>query len=244
METLSYITCPACPSCTGGIYLIYDDATTSSVSPNANASEIEAELLRLDTLGSASVYGKPASLNVSMEGGGGWSLCEPGTQVSTSIKIRCPYGNLPSFTLINSVTDGNGETAAVELTDGNGNTENEYCSNHGVCDFETGMCLCDRNTTSFPEEWYWWESSDGGGGSGGRPDCGYQRRESGTNVSQGCPVGAVFADEDTPTYSTLDQARKSRKIREAVEWRRRRGGGGGSNWEVIFQSAVWSRPKT
>lgn len=205
METLSYITCPACPSCSGGIYLIYDDDTTSSIPPSANASEIEAELLRLSSLGSASVYGKPTSLNVSMEGG--WSLCEPGAQVSTSIKIRCPYGNLPSFTLINSITDGDGETVSVELTDGKGDKEDEYCSNHGVCDFGTGMCLCDRNTTFFPDEWYWWESSDGYGGSGGRPDCGYQRKESATNVSQGCPVGVVFTDATIPTYEPVDQAR-------------------------------------
>lgn len=96
---------------------------------------------------------------------------------------------------------------AVDITDGQGTKENEYCSNHGVCDFETGTCSCDRNTTYFPDEWYWWESSDGYGGPGGRGDCGYQREESATNVNQSCPVGVVFEDENTPTYGTVDQVR-------------------------------------
>lgn len=93
----------------------------------------------------------------------------------------------------------------VNLRDGQGTKENEYCSNHGVCDFETGTCVCDRNTTQFPNDWYWWESSDGYGGSGARGDCGYQRQESATNVSQSCPVGIVFSNETMPMYETMDQ---------------------------------------
>lgn len=207
LETLSAIVCPACPSCSGSIYLIYDDETTSSILYNANESEIESALLGLSTLGSASVYGEVLSVNVTMAGGS--TLCDSSAQVSTTIRVRCPYGNLPSFTFIGSVRDADGLLAPVTFSDGNGDKENEYCANHGVCNFETGTCLCDRNTTNFPDEWYWWESSDGYGGPGGRPDCGYQRIESTTNVSQGCPVGVVFTDETTPTYETIDKASRA-----------------------------------
>lgn len=106
---------------------------------------------------------------------------------------------------------------ALEIADGKGTKENDYCSNHGVCDFETGTCLCDRNTTFFPNEWYWWESSDGYGGPGGRGDCGYQREESTANVNQSCPVGVVFEDETTPTYETMDKVSTAREYACRIE---------------------------
>lgn len=203
LETLSEIVCPACPSCSGGLYLIYDGETTSAIPHDADALQIEAALVGMTTLGQTSVYGDPTSLNVTMRGGS--ALCSSDTESTTSISVRCPYGNLPSFTFINSIRDLDGNLAEVSLSDGKGSKDNEYCSNHGICNFDTGTCLCDRNTTSFPDEWYWWESSDGYGGSGGRPDCGHQRVASTTNVSQGCPVGVVFTDQSTPTYETMDQ---------------------------------------
>lgn len=204
LETLTQIVCPACPSCSGGIYLIYDDETTSSISVSANASEVQAALSSLDTLGPASVYDDLASLNVTMEGGD--TLCASGDSVTTSISIRSPYGNLPAFTFIGSVRNASGSAVEVSLLDGKGTKENVYCANHGVCDFDVGTCVCDRNTTAFPDEWYWWESSDGYGGPGGRPDCGYQRVESSTNTSQACPVGVVSADADSPTFETMEKA--------------------------------------
>lgn len=215
LETLTEIVCPACPSCSGGIYLIYDDETTSSISIDASDAAIESTLLQLDTLGTASVYGNLTWLNVTTKtradngGIGSGSLCHPTEDVSTSIRLRCPYGNLPSFTVINSIRDNSegygGTLVSLNISDGHGTKENDYCSNHGVCNFDTGTCLCDRNTTQFPDEWYWWESSDGYGGPGLRGDCGFQRIESTTNVSQGCPVGVVFTDELTPTYETMDR---------------------------------------
>lgn len=105
METVTEITCPACPSCTGGIYLIFDDETTSSISPNANDLEIESEIRLLETLGNSSVYGNMTWINVSTTAGGAGSLCDAGVSVKTSIRLRCPYGNLPGFTLINSIRD-------------------------------------------------------------------------------------------------------------------------------------------
>lgn len=203
LETVSEIVCPACASCTGGIYLIYDDETTSMIPSDASASDVEAALSALDTLGSASVYGDVLSVNVDMDGGA--SLCDSGATVTTSVEVRCAYGNLPSFTFIGSVLHADGSSSAVTFSDRKGNKENEYCANHGVCDFGTGSCLCDRNTTMFPSEWYWWESSDGYGGPGGRPDCGYQRVEHTADAAQSCPVGLVFTDESMPSYESFDE---------------------------------------
>lgn len=203
LETVLEVYCPVCPSCTGGIYLIYDADTTSLIPTGANASDVEEALLGLNTLGSASVYGDILSLNVTMDGG--TSLCSSGSAVTTSIRTRCAYGNLPSFEFIGSVRDAGGSLVPTTFADRKGSKENELCANHGVCNFDTGTCLCDRNTTNFPDDWYWWESSDGYGGPGGRPDCGYQRVESTTNTTQSCPVAAVFLDESMPTYETYDE---------------------------------------
>lgn len=115
METLSEVTCPACPSCTGGIYLIYDDETTSAISPNASDLEIESEIRNLSTLGTTSVYGNISWINVSTTAGGAGSLCDSESAMTTSIRLRCPYGNLPSFTLVNSVRDFDGDTVRSSL---------------------------------------------------------------------------------------------------------------------------------
>lgn len=204
LETVAEMICPACPSCSGGIYLIYDDDATSLIPSDASASDVEEALAGLGTLGAAaSVYGEVLSISVAMEGGS--SLCESGASVATSIALRSAHGNLPSFAFIGSVRDADGASVTVTYADGNGDKENEYCANHGVCDFATGSCLCDRNTTMFPDEWYWWESSDGYGGPGGRPDCGYQRVESVTNRTQSCPVAVVFANVSSPTYESYEE---------------------------------------
>ncbi|CAM9386537.1 unnamed protein product [Pylaiella littoralis] len=204
LETVAEMVCPACPSCSGGIYLIYDDDATSLIPSDASASDVEEALAGLGTLGAAaSVYGEVLSISVAMEGGS--SLCESGASVATSIALRSAHGNLPSFAFIGSVRDADGASVTVTYADGNGDKENEYCANHGVCDFATGSCLCDRNTTMFPDEWYWWESSDGYGGPGGRPDCGHQRVESVTNRTQSCPVAVVFANVSSPTYESYEE---------------------------------------
>lgn len=205
LETLTEITCPACPSCRGGIYLIYDDETTSSISVGDGPEHVQAALTELGTLGTSSVYGNITWINATTSGGA--SLCDASSAATTRIRLRSPHGNLPDFTVVTSVRDAAGDAVALNVSSGRGTKENEYCSNHGLCDFATGTCLCDRNTTKFPDEWYWWESSDGYGGPGGRGDCGYQRVESATNTSQGCPVGVVFTNETMPTLDTMDQAR-------------------------------------
>lgn len=205
LETLTEIVCPACPSCSGVIYFVYDDETTSSISVDEGPEEIETAIRQLSTLRTSSVYGNMTRINVTTTEDE--NICNSLTEVSTSIRLHCPYGNLPSFTVITSVRDADGQAVTLDVTDGKGTKENEYCSNHGLCGFDTGTCICDRNITQFPDEWYWWESSDGYGGPGGRGDCGYQRVESTTNVSQGCPVGVVFTNESMPTYETMDKVR-------------------------------------
>lgn len=145
---------------------------------------------------------------------GGSTLCDSLSSMTTSISLRSLYGNLPTLQVVNSLRmvdadeDGGDALVSLSLVDAKGDKENEYCANHGTCDFSSGTCVCDRNTTAFPDEWYWWESSDGYGRPGARPDCGYQRVESTTNVSQGCPVGVVFINESAPSYGTMDKVKR------------------------------------
>jgi hypothetical protein len=49
------------------------------------------------------------------------------------------------------------------LTSVRGTKENAVCSNKGVCNFETGSCVCGKG----------YASSDGKGNPGNRGDCGY-----------------------------------------------------------------------
>jgi hypothetical protein len=59
-----------------------------------------------------------------------------------------------------------------------GSKENVPCSNHGLCDYDTGTCSCFDS----------WASSDGYGSSGTRGDCGYWNNPNTTTSCPGVPT--------------------------------------------------------
>lgn len=99
-------------------------------------------------------------------------VCDPSYYTITRIEMRGEFGNLPDLTLINSVYDSyTNNPKQFNLTTSKGTKENVYCSNHGVCDFDTGTCLCFQSRYNY----FYWESSDGYGHLGTRGDCGHTR---------------------------------------------------------------------
>lgn len=108
-------------------------------------------------------------------------VCDPLTDSYTRIELRGEFGNLPDLQLIASVIDSStGTLKPVSVSSNKGTKENVYCSNHGVCDFESGTCLCFQSRALT----YFWETSDGYGEAGARGDCGYPKV-----TPSACPYG-------------------------------------------------------
>jgi hypothetical protein len=108
-------------------------------------------------------------------------VCDPSYYSATRLELRAEFGNLPDLQIINSIIDkATGELRTLNVTSNKGTKENVYCSNHGVCDFDTGTCLCFQSRT----QTYFWETSDGYGNTGSRGDCGHARVE-----PSACPYG-------------------------------------------------------
>uniref|UniRef100_A0A6V1QSW3 EGF-like domain-containing protein n=1 Tax=Heterosigma akashiwo TaxID=2829 RepID=A0A6V1QSW3_HETAK len=71
-----------------------------------------------------------------------------------------------------------------------GTKEDEYCSNRGICDTETGLCACNTD----------WDTSNGYGKQGTRGDCGYA-----TDTITSCPGEIACSVQGvcsgSPTYT-------------------------------------------
>lgn len=105
--------------------------------------------------------------------------------MTTTIKLRAAYGNLPDFEFVNGVRNGTGTLMSqLNMTTNKGTKENVDCSNHGLCDTDTGMCRCFQSPL---QGLYSWDSSDGYGNKGLRGDCGYQ-----VHTPIACPNKCTF----------------------------------------------------
>lgn len=109
----------------------------------------------------------------------GQSACSPATAATKNvIKITFPidHGDLPplrgetTFLTLTTATPPKGTIVFAEngaviggFASRTGTKENAVCSNKGICNYETGLCMC---TTGYG-------SSDGRGNHGARNDCGF-----------------------------------------------------------------------
>ena len=125
----------------------------------------------------------------------GTTICSGTKGVTTTIELRGAFGNLPDLVLINSVRNGTGGLLHdhFNLTTNKGTKENAVCSNHGLCEHETGTCKCFATSVGI----YTWDSSDGYGNRGLRGDCGYKVLN-----AQSCPNLCSFRGIcNTTTYN-------------------------------------------
>lgn len=139
---------------------------------NANEAAVKSALESLATLE-----------EVQVAFFGTTTACSPGNSV-IAIDLVSELGDLPplrgSNALLRDSVNGNGQDGSgtlVVATRGTvlqgqqavkGTRELAFCSNHGTCDFATGVCACDTN----------FHSSDGKGGPGPIGDCGYHELKS------------------------------------------------------------------
>lgn len=156
-----------CLATAGSFTLTFRDQTTAAIAVSANEATVKSRLEALSTL-----------QEVTVTFVGGTTACSAGNSVMR-IELTSELGDLPSLrgsrTLLRDSVNGNGldgSGALVFAVGGatlqgeqsvKGTRESAFCSNHGTCDFTTGVCECDAN----------YGSSNGKGGPGPIGDCGF-----------------------------------------------------------------------
>jgi len=133
-----------CTDTSADFYLTFRRQTTSAISPTASASDVEAALEALSTIGDVDV----AFTN------GLTQPCNAGSAGAIQVTFLSELGDLP--TLSSTPTS----FVAVEVT--KGSKEDVECSNRGICDYNSGECQCMPG----------FSSSNGNNSVGTRRDCG------------------------------------------------------------------------
>ncbi|KAL4157597.1 hypothetical protein PRNP1_006614 [Phytophthora ramorum] len=157
-----------CIADAGSFTLTFRDETTVKIAFDATAATVKAALDELSTIG-----------EVAVTFSGGAAACSNSVNTVIKVDFLTELGDLPplsgSNTLLQDRINGNaqdGSGSLVFVTDGGtllgetsvkGTRENAFCSNHGVCDFSTGICTCHAN----------FGGSDGNGGPGTIANCGF-----------------------------------------------------------------------
>jgi len=167
-----------CDATSGTFTLTFRGFTTAAISYNAVAltsnentgssagtgvgESLQAKLQALFTINTQCYAGTCLGVNVAYSSG--TSACKAGGGNTISLTFKTELGDLPilAATELGSGLGGTGTITVVEGT--RGTKEIDFCSNHGVCDYDEGRCLCHKGYTS----------SDGDGNAGQRNDCGFK----------------------------------------------------------------------
>lgn len=170
-----------CEGETGSVMLAFRGEWTRPIPHDAAAIDVRDALLELsafktvrgDEAFADEVGVLPEAMNRQASGGALAVLVVDGSEWcghpphTTEIKFLQDFGNVPLVVPdarglgYANFPSREGRVAVVEKA--RGTKENAWCSNRGLCDTETGRCVCDQDK---------WDSSDGYGNRGTRGDCG------------------------------------------------------------------------
>jgi hypothetical protein len=158
-----------CIADAGSFTLTFRDETTASIAFDATVDAVKAALEELSTVG---------EVDVAFSGEAA-AACSNSVNSVMLVDFLTELGDLPSLSgsnaLLQDRINGNaqdGSGSLVFATGGEtlqgeasvkGTRENAFCSNHGICDFATGVCTCHAN----------YGGSDGKGGPGTIANCGF-----------------------------------------------------------------------
>lgn len=142
-----------CTASAGTFTLSFRGETTKPIPYNAKAADLKSALEGLSTV---------TRVGVSLFGA---AVCSP-LEASFIVTFQQQFGDLPILvpdTKQLAFPDGNIEATMIMSEDRTGSKESDECSNRGICDATSGVCVC---STGF-------KTSDGYNQEGIRGDCGY-----------------------------------------------------------------------
>ena len=135
------------------------DENTGSTAGVGVGESLQSKLHNLFSIHPLCYDGTCSGVNVVYSTGS--SACTSNGANVITLTFESETGDLPLLTTTRSMGGGN-TIVVIEKT--RGTKETSFCSDHGVCDIDTGRCLCHRG----------YSSSDGDGNSGMRGDCGFR----------------------------------------------------------------------
>lgn len=141
-----------CDGCSGSFALTFRRRTTVNLLPGDLPATLESALEKLDTISGVTV-------NII---GGGTTLCSA-AGTTTQITFTNNPGDVPTLLIQDRLTGGAVTPSLTITTPTPGTREEAYCSNRGLCDFSSGICVCNPG----------FSGSNGAGGVGTRGDCGF-----------------------------------------------------------------------
>ncbi|KAL3660226.1 hypothetical protein V7S43_014757 [Phytophthora oleae] len=166
-----------CIADAGSFTLSFRDESTTRIPFDAAESAVKTALEELSTIG---------EVNVAFSSG--TVACSNSVNTVMTVDFLTELGDLPSLSgsnaLLQDRINGNardGSGSLVFITGGDsllgkmsvkGTREYALCSNHGICDFSTGICTCHAN----------FGGSDGNGGPGTIANCGFHEGKTTTGV--------------------------------------------------------------
>jgi len=151
-----------CTGDSGSFYLTFREHITEEISYASTAAELEAFLEQLDTIWDVTVTITSEATDTSTSTPTTTSttsqpICSS-TGTTFTVEFLIPTGDVPNFVV---TTDGVDSVDVEETT--KGTKEWAECSNRGICDRVSGVCVCFEGMTT----------SDGQGNHGERGDCGH-----------------------------------------------------------------------
>ena len=140
-----------CIGTSGTFTLTFRAYTTSALAFDATAATVRAALEALPTI-----------MEVEVVFSTGVAACAASPGVGIAVTFRSELGDLPAITAnVASLQAGAGTIAVAETV--KGTKDSIDCSEHGICNLETGVCKCFNGFTS----------SDHNNAEGDYRDCGY-----------------------------------------------------------------------
>ena len=165
----------ACTGTSGTFTITFRGFTTAAISYNAVAlasdentgstagvgvgESLQSKLHNLFSIHPLCYDGTCSGVNVVYSTGA--AACTSNGANVITLTFDSETGDLPLLTTTRSMGGGN---TIVVIEKNRGTKETSFCSDHGVCDTDSGRCLCHRG----------YSSSDGDGNSGMRGDCGFR----------------------------------------------------------------------
>jgi len=151
VNAVQMLVCNASLSMAQGSFMLgFKKTFTTAIYPSDTLAVFQAKLAALSTISDGGVYITGTSSTV---------CAGPKPGAVTRIEFTQDFGTLPL--LVTNTAYFKGTVRVFQKVAGT--KENADCSNRGICDYATGLCICNVG----------YDNSDGEGNEGTRPDCGY-----------------------------------------------------------------------
>ena len=161
--TLTFRGFTTAPISYNAVAMVGNENSASSTAGTGKGESLQSKLHGIFTVHPMCYDGTCTGVNVVYSAG--TSLCTSGGSNTVSLTFESEVGDVPILAAtISSLVKSGGTKTVVLVEKTRGTKETSFCSDHGVCDHDTGRCLCHQG----------YSSSDGNGNTGLRGDCGFK----------------------------------------------------------------------